>query len=687
MKSIALFAPASRLSAGLLAIGTLAAPLAQAADLHVAPAITQIGKNLGGESPSTPLVLTAWLNLHNRAELDARVAAIYDPASPTFHKWLTNDDLKTYAPTAAEVAAVQAELKAHNLDVQSVDPLNFSVRFTGNTADVESAFGTQIGKYTVKGELTRAATSQPRMGGAAAGLLQHLSGLNTIAPKLNITFPRDPRTGKAPAGIPVQSGGAKSVVFSSQCFFPPSSAKLFGVNANGNNTPAIATYTGLVYGADPNNTAPGTLPSCGYSAAQIQGFYGLDTAFNLGYTGTGETIVLIDAYQEPTIQADAATYSTLNKLPPITSANFKVYTPYGANELGSTYGVDIETELDVELAHATAPGANLALVLGFSENEEDIQSAILYAVTNSLGNVISVSYGYPEYYTGPLATGIFSQVVELGAAKGIAVNVSSGDAGDDTIYGGPATVESPADSPYATAVGGTSVGTAAPGGPVFQTGWGNNTNLLGYISKGAQFVVDPPVSTFYAGSGGGISAYFPKPAYQSGLPGPNRHIPDVSAIADPYTGAEYVYTDVASGKQMVSTVGGTSLAAPVFSGIWTIADEYFGRPLGQAAPYVAATVGSFITDVVPFTGPANVSGTILDPAGTTTYSATALSQPLATTTEFTSALWNAGAGVFYNITFGTDSSLTVTQGWDNVTGYGTPNIGTALKALNAKPKQ
>ncbi len=675
------------LSTGLAAVGLLTASSALAADQHNAPAVAALGQSLGQESPSTPLTLTVWLNLHNRAELDERVQAIYTPGSPTFHKWLTTSDLKAYAPTPAEAAAVEAELKAHNLSVISVDPMNFSVRFTGKTSDVESAFHTEVNRYTLKGELTREASVAPELGGGAAGLVQHVSGLNLLKPKLNVMFPKNPRTGKAVQGIPMASQGAQGIYFSSQCFFNASSVSLSGVSATDGVTPVSATYSGLTYGANPNNTALGTLATCGYSAAQIQSFYGLDTAFGLGYTGAGQMIAIIDSYQEPTVQSDAAAYSKLNGLPALTSSNFQVYTPYGANELGSTYGVDVETDLDVELAHAAAPGAKLALVLGFSEDEEDIQSALLYAVTNKLGNVISVSYGYPEYFYGELASSIWNQIVEMGAAQGIDVNVSSGDSGDDTSDGGPATVEAPADSPYATAVGGTSIAYTAPGEPIFQTGWGNNLTSLAENMSGTELVFDPPATSFYGGSGGGVSAYFAKPAYQAALPGSGRHMPDVSALADPYTGAEFVYTDSTTGEQVVSVVGGTSLAAPLFSGIWTIADQYFGKPLGQAAPYVAETVGSFITDIVPFAGPQNVTGTLTDPSGKTTYSATELAQPLYTTTEFTSALWDVGGGTYANVTFGTDSSLTVTQGWDDVSGYGTPNIGTALLDLGARPKQ
>ena len=679
--------PAARLSLGLLALGMASASgFAQSLDAHVAPAITRFGKNLGQESPATKLTLTVWLNMHNRAEFDAKVKGLYTQGSPTFHKWLTDADLKAYAPTAAEVAAVKAELKASNLSVTSVDPLNLSVRFEGRTSDIERALHTQINRYSVKGDVVHVSSSAPQLTGAAAGLVHHVAGLNSMKLKPMISHPMNPATGKPFAGIPLATAKSKAngLVYASECFYAPSSVTLSGVNANDGVTPVTSTFAGLTYGANPNNTATGTLAPCGYSPAEVHKFYGLDVAYGLGYTGAGQTIVIIDSYLQPTAKPDLVAFSNLNHLPAITTANYKEYNPYGADQPGVDYGTDEETDLDVQWAHATAPGANIALVQTFSEDEEDQQAGILWAVNQHLGNVISLSYGYPEFYTGELALDIFNEVAEIAASEGVSLHASSGDEGDDSVYGNGLDVDAPADSPYATAVGGTSIGTSPNTGAFYTTGWGNN---IAFLSYDATDPYDPPPTEFYAGSGGGVSKYFDKPAYQSALPGTKRLIPDVSALADPFTGAEFVYTDPDSGEQYVGVIGGTSLAAPIFSGIWTLVNEYFGTSLGQAAPYIAAAPGVFINDVMPIVGPDNVTGSITDPNGTTAYSATDLSQPLFTTTQYVSTLWNIGGGEYLNLTFGTDTSLNVTQGWDNVTGYGTPNVGAALTAIGAALKQ
>jgi subtilase family serine protease len=130
--------------------------------------------------------------------------------------------------------------------------------------------------------------------------------------------------------------------------------------------------------------------------------------------------------------------------------------------------------------------------------------------------------------------------------------------------------------------------------------------------------------------------------------------------------------------------GGTSLACPIFTAIWAIADQKAGHALGQAAPKIAGLKSGEILDVLPHSSPTNVSGTIFDSGGATFYSATDLfTGQLFGNTEFLSAVWDLGGGLDFDLSFGLDSSLTVTKGWDNVTGYGTPN---GLPFLNAVTK-
>jgi subtilase family serine protease len=150
-------------------------------------------------------------------------------------------------------------------------------------------------------------------------------------------------------------------------------------------------------------------------------------------------------------------------------------------------------------------------------------------------------------------------------------------------------------------------------------------------------------------------------------------------LADPFTGGEVILK--INGSQYVQVTGGTSLAAPIFSAEWAIANQYDGRPLGQAAQVISRLPSSALLDVKPVTSVTNPAGTIFDKSGVTFYSPSALVEPLQNTTTFFSAFYNEpSSGFWYALSFGTDSSLTVAPGWDNVTGWGTPN---GLKFIQA----
>jgi subtilase family serine protease len=186
---------------------------------------------------------------------------------------------------------------------------------------------------------------------------------------------------------------------------------------------------------------------------------------------------------------------------------------------------------------------------------------------------------------------------------------------------------------------------------------------------------------FQDGAGGGTSLTFAKPAFQSSLPGSMRMVPDISFLADPQTGVEIVETvQTASGpQQTVFVIGGTSLACPMFSGLMGIAAQKAGHGLGQAAPLLYNLPVGAVSDVVPFSSPNNVTGMI---NGSTAESADFLAGPLNGTTQYYSALFQSSASTRWDVfTFGTDSSLATSPGWDNVTGVGTPNGWNFVNAI------
>jgi subtilase family serine protease len=243
-------------------------------------------------------------------------------------------------------------------------------------------------------------------------------------------------------------------------------------------------------------------------------------------------------------------------------------------------------------------------------------------------------------------------------------------------------------------VGGTSVLNNPYGTGQIVTGWGNNLVYLYDFG-----VVDPLEGYYFGGAGGGQSQYFAKPSWQKALPGSWRQVPDVSALADPYTGFPLVLTS--SGTQYGEVYGGTSLASPIFTATWAIADQYNGAALGQAAPVVSKLKWGEITDVAP---PAHsiaqydVTAWITDASGVKWYSPTGIFDDaenldgtgdltLYSQSAFLSAVWPVPGEdnqLYFALSFGTDSSLTVTTGWDNVTGWGEPNGLPFIQGVTGK---
>ena len=647
-----------------------------AASAQVAPALQRSAAMVGQQQASAPVSGTVWLQLHNKAALDAAVQAMYTPGSPTYHKFADTEALKQFAPTAQEMAAVRKELAAHNLSVISTDPNNFSVKIQGQTSDFNAAFHTTVNQYRMKnGSIVRALTAAPSLGSGAAGMVRAVTGVSGAGLHPYNRVPLNPSTGKQIGLVPANGSlNPQGAVFSSDCLYKPTNVTL---KTPGTTLPA-AVYGGLVYGAPVTNTVRGTISPCAYSPQDFYKLTGLDKIYKQGYTGKGQTIAIVDAYGSPTIQADFASFNTTYKLTPANSTNFKVIqtVPFTATNAGWAD----ETTLDVEWSHAVAPDADIVLITTPSNNDDDLQAGVLYAIVNHTANVISNSYGGGELTSDIQTITSWDEICELGAFEGISVNFATGDSGDFYAEEGFTDVSSPADSPYATAIGGTTaLFSPFDNTQVLQTGWGTNVTQLG----GPAGPLDPPHPLgFQGGSGGGVSQYFKLPSYQAALGGTGRQLPDVSALADPNTGVEVLFT--IQGVRYFEIVGGTSLATPIFSAEWALLDQRLGSPLGQAAPYIAAIANtSSISDVVPASEQFAVQGAILDAKGVTSYSAASLAQP-ETNATFASALYNDGIGNEYDLTFGTDSSLPVLEGWDPVTGYGTLNMPAIFKALTGK---
>jgi subtilase family serine protease len=640
------------------------------------PGFVAQATDLGSAATTDVATVTVWLSLGNENKLSQLVSGQETPGSGSYHKWLTQADFNAqFSPTSQNVKAVSNYLSAKGLTILSVAENNFFVKAQGTIDQVQKAFKVHIHQFAFRGKTYRANIDNPTISDPSGGLIAGVTGLDDYGYQSDLAV----AGGGTPTMTPLTKG-ANGVFYAAQC--------LYGTETHTfSASPVTASYSGQRYGADIANLDFGALAPCGYSPAEMQKAYNLNASYAAGFDGTGQTIVITDAFGSPTIQQDAQLFSDVYGLPAI---DLTVYQAPGTANTGRCNKTDCsgwaaETTLDVEWTHAMAPGAKIVLIES-PNNGADLDEAINWAVVHHLGNVISNSWSSYEGLGNPAAFNRMNRILMSAAAQGIDVNFSSGDNGDEFQNTGLKTVDFPASSPYATGIGGTSLFLDAQGNAT-ETAWGTNLTKIADTTAAANAPFDPPVTSpalgygFTFGAGGGTSLTYAKPAFQALLPGSMRQVPDVSMLADPYTGAEIIQT--VGGSPSFGAIGGTSLAAPMFSGVMAIASQKAGHGLGQAAALVYSLPAGAVNDITQQVGANNVTGSITDADGTTTYSADSLATPSAQVgSNYISAFYNSPFSTrWFVITFGTDTSLKAGVGWDNVTGVGTPNGWSFVQAL------
>ena len=616
-------------------------------------------------SDAMPITATVHLAGRDKAGFEAALAARYTPGSASFHKWMSRAELAAFAPTDADLKAVTDSLTGYGLTVTGSNASGTSLTVQGSASAMRRAFNTRLHVMMSNGRKTVAKVTPVQAQGALFGRVAAVSGLaGTVARPMNVRV-LDATTGQAIPGVPVPAAGtsAASVLasFTNKCFGPDTSVLL-------SNSATSAAYEGITYAFSGQ--------TCAYTPKQIAKHYGIDQLYKLGLDGTGQTIVIVDAYGDPTALSDANTFFAATGITPFTSSNFQIITPAGAPAVAD-YGWAGETALDIEMAHAIAPGAKIILAVAPDNNDSSLQAVVQYVIDQHLGNVVSNSYGESEGESDSDTIYAWNQLGEEAAFQGISLNFSSGDDGDYSVATGVVDVSSPSDSPWVTSVGGTSLGIPSGNG-VIETGWGNYRAQLGYVTAPA----DPAIQQgFFAGGGGGSSAYFAKPFWQRGTPGTGRQEPDLAMIADPYTGALVVLPTSATTASVFESIGGTSVASPVFSALWALADEAAGlqvngtltpgATLGIPGPLLRYMPKGSLHDSRPIKPTTQLTGTITDAAGTTVTDGFSLlginPDPGALT-----VLRLRTDGGYSALSFNTDTSLATTIGYDNATGYGVP---------------
>ncbi|MER5342683.1 S53 family peptidase [Streptomyces mirabilis] len=290
----------------------------------------------------------------------------------------------------------------------------------------------------------------------------------------------------------------------------------------------------------------------GYGPSNLQSAYGLTSA--AASNGSGETIAIVDAYNDPNAEADLAKYRSYYGLSACTTANgcFKKVSQTGSTTSlpSSDAGWSEEISLDVDMASAICPNCNILLVEATSATMANLGKAVNEAVT--LGaKYVSNSYGGSESSSDTTYdTSYFNH-------PGVAITVSAGDSG----YG----AEYPAASKYVTSVGGTALSTSSNSRGWTESVWETSST---------------------EGTGSGCSSYDAKPTWQTDTGCSKRTIADVSAVADPATGVSvYDSYGVTAGWY---TFGGTSASSPIIAGVYALGGTPSSSSYPASFPYASA---------------------------------------------------------------------------------------------------
>jgi subtilase family serine protease len=513
-------------------------------------------------------------------DLENLLAAQQNLFSPLYAKWLTPEEFgERFGISLEEIDLAVGWLQSQGFDVQPPAKGRGWINFTGTVGQVSAAFQTEIREYLVDGEFHYANASELRL----------------------------------PRWIADRSLG---VAFTHNFHQRPLSNWSQGNPLHPLGSPQ-ATYPSGAHALSPEDFAI---------------IYNSEPVFAANNAGAGVTVAV--AGQTEINLTDVRTFRQTFGLP----AADPVIVRNGPSP-GNIGGKDeMESDLDVEWVGATAPGATVLFVISPKSSGGVVASA-LYVVENNSADILSYSYGSCEQKSAAQDLLLFSVIWGQAAAQGISVLVSSGDFGvaacDSTLpAAGPQSVNGQCSTPYNTCVGGTefldTVNPAAYWSPM------NNQFLASALSYIPEAAWNESTSTMPSASGGGPSAFWPKPAWQiaPGVPADNfRDTPDVSLNASTRVG--YL---IESGGSL-QPIGGTSAATPSFAGIMALTLRHLGFRQGNPAPY-------------------------LYHLGANQYA-------------------GQGPGVFHDITTGTNSvsgltGFDCTSGYDLVTGLGSINAAALV---------
>jgi subtilase family serine protease len=535
--------------------------------------------------------------------LDTLVAAQQNPASPLYHHWITPDQYAAqFGVAPSDIAAAENWLEQQGFSVDSVSRSHNRIFFSGTAGQVASAFAAPLHYYRIPAVGTQPAVTH-------------------FAPSADLS-------------LPSALGSVVLAVNNLNDFRPHAHFKLRAPQAQ---VQSGSRFTSSQTGE--NFLTPDDLDT----------IYDISAATGSGYTGTGQTIAVVG--QSAFEDADLTDFQTALGIP--TKLPTLVLVPdTGTSEInpgGSSDSDEVESDIDLEYSNAIAQGATIDFVYtGNSQNSGGAFQAIQYAVDQKIGDIISSSYGdcEPQLGSGEYAT--YNASLEQAASQGQSVIAAAGDDGstdcngeystNDTSANEQLAVDFPGSSQYVTSMGGTEfpVADIAPGSAYFDAQ--SSSDILssaksyipeevwnddaGDVSLGA---TDPsPI----ASGGGGVSIFTSHPSWQTGVPGipssGNRFVPDLalySSSSEPdvaantfYGGYLFCSSDTSftgvdgscthgfrdENDDYLTVAGGTSFAAPIFSGMLAIIDQAKGYTATNGQGLINPTLYTLASDATTY---------------------------------------------------------------------------------------
>jgi subtilase family serine protease len=564
--------------------------------------------------------------LRNAAAADALVTAVSTPGSAQYRHFVTQAQwIARFAPTSAAVASAESWLRAQGFKVGAVPADRLFIPASGSAAQVESAFGTTLSTYKVNGLSVRLANTSLSIPASIAGVVAGVVGVNQSVATNDLSAGATATTASK-AGSASQ-GPPPPAVFKN----PEPCGTSFGSKID--TTDNASLYTPF--------TSPQPYDICGYKPAQLEGAYGLSSSIASGDNGHGVTIAIVDAYDSPTLLADAQEYFSNNDPSiPLSKSQFTNIQPKSVGneaECGASGWYD-EQSLDVEAEHTMAPGAHIVFVGAVDCLDNSLLAAVNTAITSG-ASVVSDSWGdtMGDLLTDAATKAAFDSAFKMADSTGVSVLFSSGDDGDNFADFGLTVPDYPPTSPYVTAVGGTSLEIKGDTRTA-EYGWSTAKQILCEPTTTNCGSATTPLGTlnWQAGGGAGTSYTYLQPAYQANVvptalslknealfgPTPLRVIPDISMDADASTGMLIGLTQTfpnGTVKYSQFKEGGTSLASPLLAGVIADADQAAGGSIGFLNPtlyHVSLHHADAFNDIVPAANPDSTAVIRVDFANT-----------------------------------------------------------------------